>query len=137
MSGIEVLGVVGNIIQIADLGARIALGLCTFGHKVKQAEANTQTLSKNVSLTCSVLRQLGDNPQQDEQARLYSQDAFRTAQAVLQECGRVFREIESAMDKDSAAFAAAEMKNPFLKFSRKISFSRSRSWELCRPTSID
>lgn len=125
MSGLEVLGIVGNIIQVADLGARVALRLCTFCHKVKQVETNIQTLSKDVSLTCTVLRQLGDNLQQDDQIKLYSKDAFLTANAVLEECDKVFRELDSAIDKNLASFAAgapSEMRNPFLKLSRKVNY---------------
>lgn len=125
MSGVEVLGVVSSIIQIADLGAQVAVKLCAFCHKVKHAEQNLQTLSKDITLTCTVLRQLGDNLQQDDQVQLYSQNAFQTAQHILQECGRIFREIESAMDKDSAATAAsapAKSQNRFLRLSRKLNY---------------
>jgi hypothetical protein len=123
MSGLEAVGVVSSIVQIADLGARVALKLCTFCHKVKQAEANIQNLSKDISLTCTVLRQLSDNLKQDGQIQLYSQNAFKTAQEILDECGRIFRSIESAMDQDLPPFAASfetKKSNPFLKFSRKL-----------------
>ncbi|QKX55884.1 uncharacterized protein TRUGW13939_02983 [Talaromyces rugulosus] len=123
MSGLEAVGVVSSIIQIADLGARVALKLCTFCHKVKQAEANIQNLSKDISLTCNVLRQLSDNLKQDDQIQLYSQNAFETAQEILDECGRIFRSIESAMDQDLPPFDTSfetKKSNPFLKFSRKL-----------------
>ncbi|CRG92736.1 Deneddylase [Talaromyces islandicus] len=122
MSGLEAVGIVSSIVQIADLGARVALKLCTFCHQVKQAESNIQNLSKDVSLTCSVLRQLGENMRRDDQILLYSQNAFETAQEILDECDRVFREIESAMDRDLSTFASTEFKNPFLKLSRKLNF---------------
>lgn len=124
MSVLEAAGVVSSIIQIADLGTRVALKLCTFCHKAKKAESNIniQTLSKDVSLTCTVLRQLGDNLRQDDQIQLYSPNAFETAHKISDECGRVFRSIEFAMDKglSTDANAAAESSvdakksNPFL-----------------------
>jgi hypothetical protein len=120
MSGLEAVGVVSSIVQIADLGARVALKLCTFCYKVKQAESSIQNLSKDISLTCTVLRQLGDNLMQDDQIQLYSQNAFETAQEILNECGRVFREIESAMDRDLSTCVSIGVKNSFLKLSRKL-----------------
>lgn len=121
MSGLEAVGVVSSIVQIADLGARVALKLCTFCYKVKQAETSIQNLSKDISLTCTVLRQLGDNLMQDDQIQLYSQNAFETAQEILNECERLFREIESTIDRDLSICASTEVKNPFHKLSRKLS----------------
>jgi predicted transcriptional regulator len=99
MSGIEIIGVVASIVQIADLGGRLSVKLCTFCHKFKNANKALRYLSKDVALTCNVLRQLGDSLGQDDLACLYSPDAFETAQDVLRECEQVFQDLESAIEQ--------------------------------------
>ncbi|CRG92462.1 hypothetical protein PISL3812_09523 [Talaromyces islandicus] len=120
MSGLDAVGIVSSIFQIADLGARVALRLCTFRHQVKQAESSIQNLSKDVSLTHTVLRQFGDNLLQNDQIQLYSPNAFATAQEIRTECERLFREIESAMDRDLSICVSRGVKNPFHKLSQKL-----------------
>lgn len=99
MSGIEIVGVVASIIQIAELGGRLSVKLCTFCHQFKNADKALRLLSKDVALTCSVLRQLGDSLGQDDLASLYSPDAFKTAQDVLKECEQVFHDLDSALEQ--------------------------------------
>ncbi|OOQ91344.1 hypothetical protein PEBR_00188 [Penicillium brasilianum] len=99
MSGVEILGVVASIVQIAELGGRLSVKLCTFCHKFKNANKALRHLSKDVALTCNVLRQLGESLGQDDLACLYSPDAFETAQDVLRECEQVFQDLESAIEQ--------------------------------------
>ncbi|CEJ54258.1 hypothetical protein PMG11_00577 [Penicillium brasilianum] len=99
MSGVEILGVVASIVQIAELGGRLSVKLCTFCHKFKNANKALRHLSKDVALTCNVLRQLGESLGQDDLACLYSPDAFETAQDVLRECEEVFQDLESAIEQ--------------------------------------
>ncbi|EED20487.1 conserved hypothetical protein [Talaromyces stipitatus ATCC 10500] len=126
MSGLEAVGVVSSIVQIADLGARVALKLCTVYQKVQQTESDLQNLSKDVSLTCAILQQFGKDLERDDQVQLYSQNAFKAAQEILDECGRVFREIESVIDKDSSTSAFTTAGSPFLKLSRKAAILLKR-----------
>ncbi|KAH1484994.1 hypothetical protein KXV81_003680 [Aspergillus fumigatus] len=102
MSGLEILGIAASILQIADLGATVSVKLCTFYRQLKSADQSAQSLSSEVALTCSILRQLGENLKQDEQTRLYSAQAFDTAQEVLRECEKVFRRISAAVDESRA-----------------------------------
>lgn len=99
MSGLEVVGIVASIFQIADLGAKISVKLCSFYHTVKDANQSMQSLSSDVSLTCSILQQLGKVLEKDEKTKICSQQAFRTAQDVLGECKTVFEGIDNAMEK--------------------------------------
>lgn len=101
MSGVDIVGVVASIVQIAELGRCLSVKLCTFCHKFKIADKAQRYLSKDVALTCNVLRQLGDSLGQDELASLYSPDAFKTAQVVLRECEQVFRDLEAAIEQHS------------------------------------
>ncbi|CAG8903688.1 unnamed protein product [Penicillium egyptiacum] len=101
MSGLEVVGVIASIIQIADLGAKLSVKLCTFYKTVKVINKSIQELSSDVSLTCSILNELGKTLEQDDQTKLCSKQAFSTAQEVLQQCKSVFEEIDTAIEKHS------------------------------------
>ncbi|KAJ6157723.1 hypothetical protein N7470_005315 [Penicillium chermesinum] len=116
MSGLEAIGIVASILQIADLGAKVSVKLCSFYRTVKDANQSMQSLSSDVSLTCSILQELGKALEQDEQTKLCSPRAFDTAQDVLAECKTVFEGIDSAMEKQSQENA----RNAFLRRARKI-----------------
>ncbi|KAJ5911571.1 uncharacterized protein N7473_000874 [Penicillium subrubescens] len=119
MSGIEIIGVVASIVQIADLGGRLSVKLCTFCHKFKNANKALRYLSKDVALTCNVLRQLGESLGQDDLASLYSPDAFETAQDVLKECEQVFQDLESAIEQH---YPDPNSQSRIDKMARKLKF---------------
>ncbi|KAK6811721.1 hypothetical protein RU639_012575 [Aspergillus parasiticus] len=98
MSGLEVLGIAASILQVVELGTHLSIKLYTFCRRLKDTDQRIQSLSSDVALTCNVLRQLGDSLQQDEDAKLYSMEAFATAQQVLGECRKVFQRIGDAVD---------------------------------------
>ncbi|CAI7632751.1 unnamed protein product [Penicillium pancosmium] len=116
MSGLEVVGIVASILQIADLGAKISVKLCSFYHTVKDANQSMQSLSSDVSLTCSILQQLGKVLEKDEKTKICSQQAFHTAQDVLGECKTVFEGINNAMEKQKQEGA----RGTFLRGARKL-----------------
>lgn len=99
MSGIEILGVVASIVQVAELGGKLSVKLCTFCHRFKNANKSLRGLSKDIALTCNVLRQLGDSLEQDDLATLCSPDAFETAHDVLRECERVFQDLDNILER--------------------------------------
>ncbi|PLN84834.1 hypothetical protein BDW42DRAFT_161681 [Aspergillus taichungensis] len=78
-----------------------------------------QSLSSEVALTSNVLRQLGDNLQQDEQARLYSNEALGTTQEVLQECRTVFEKIGDTIQGSAEQSSA---KSRLRQAARKVGF---------------
>lgn len=116
MSGLEALGVAASILQIADIGVRVSVKLCTFYHQVKNVNESVRSLSSDVALTCSVLRQLGENLQQDEQAQLCSRQALDTAQDVLAECKKVFQQISEAVEPPDQNDAMGRIRRAARKF---------------------
>ncbi|RHZ59815.1 uncharacterized protein CDV56_107646 [Aspergillus thermomutatus] len=118
MSGLEILGIAASILQIADLGATVSVKLCSFYRQLKSADDSVQSLSSEVGLTCSILRQLGENLKQDEQTRLCSAQAFETAQEVLRECESVFRRISGAIDESRGDAT----KNAIQRAARRLGF---------------
>lgn len=116
MSGLEVLGIAASILQIAELGTKLSIKLCIFYRQVKNANESLQSLSSDVSLTCNILRQFGENLQQDEQTRFCSEQAFETAQEVLGECERVFMQIDGAIDASDRSMAHSRLHRTARKF---------------------
>lgn len=102
MSGIEAIGIAASIIQVAEFGTKLALKLCTFYHQVKESNETVRSLSSDVSLTCTILHQLGDSLEQDAKTKLYSEKAFTTAQEVLGECRLVFNKIDRAVEEQKS-----------------------------------
>ncbi|KAJ5107272.1 hypothetical protein N7456_003947 [Penicillium angulare] len=119
MSGTEILGVIASVVQVAELGGRLSVKLCTFCHRFKNANKALQGLSKDVALTCNVLRQLGDSLKQDDLATLCSPDAFETAQDVLKECESVFQNLERQVEQH---YADPSSKSRIERASKKIWF---------------
>jgi hypothetical protein len=101
MSDIEIVGVVASILQIAELGMRLSVKLCSFHRQIKEANQSAQRLSSDISLTCSILHELGVALQHDDQIKVCSKQAFLTAQEVLGECKRVFQSIDDAIESQN------------------------------------
>ncbi|RJE23107.1 hypothetical protein PHISCL_04554 [Aspergillus sclerotialis] len=120
MSGAEILGVVAAAIQVADLGCRLSVKLCAFCHKLKHPDKVLQGLSKDVALTCNVMRQLGDSLRQDEHARLCTPDAFDTAHQVLNECQNVFKEIEEMIGTPQTSSKMQSFQKAAKRFSNAV-----------------
>ncbi len=91
-------GIIASVIQIADVGLRLSVRLYTFGEIVASADRSVISISKDVSLTSSVLKELGQILGKDEEG-LLSRNAIDTADTVAKECLEVFEEMESILLK--------------------------------------
>lgn len=128
MAGIELLGIIASVVQIADVGARLSVKLCTFSHKIKHADENIRNISNDVALTCSVLRELGDNLKKDEESKLCSNHAVQTAESAVNECRRVFTDLEAALDvKALERGGDLTTRGVFKRIGRGIKFSMVES----------
>lgn len=61
MPGIEILGVVASALQIAEIGMKLSVKICSFYRQIKDTNRSMESLSNDVSLTCSILHQPGVN----------------------------------------------------------------------------
>lgn len=122
------LGIVASVIQIADVGIRLSLKLYAFGEAVSSANRSIISISKDVSLTSSVLKELGQilDTDQNQGARLCSENAVQTANGIVTECKEVFQELDEILlkklphrsqgDKATRATLALErLKWPFIQ----------------------
>lgn len=120
----EAFGIAASIVQIADLGARLSLKLFTFGRQIKGAEQNLESAAKDVGFTCSVLKQLSESLNKEEQAQLYNSEALITARDVAKECEKVFGDLEVVLDDKGLSAAAQEgsLRDKFRKMASKVKY---------------
>ena len=93
------LGIVTSIIQIAEVGLRLSLRLYSFGSTAASVDNAIVAISKDVSLTSSVLQELGAHLRKDRDAPICSDNAIKTAEEIGQECLHVFQELDGALEK--------------------------------------
>lgn len=119
LTGAEILGVVAGVIQLADVGAKLSVKLSSFARKAKSADLAIRDVSQDVALTCNVLRELGNELRKDEEAKLCSNEAMTTAQDVIDECHKVFKDLDNALDKNKAVPQDAVV---FKKWAQKLKY---------------
>ncbi|KAJ5664934.1 uncharacterized protein N7477_007382 [Penicillium maclennaniae] len=100
MSGLEAIGAAASILQVADLGARLSVKLFSFYRRVQDAHNTIQVLSNEVALVSAILRELGDNLEEEESSKLCSDEAFRTLSLVLTQCRDILEQIQRMVDID-------------------------------------
>ena len=93
------LGIIASVVQIADVGLRLSIKLYTFGEIVASADRSIISISKDVSLTSGVLKELGQILDKDKETGTFSQNAVQTADGVVKECLEVFQEMETILVK--------------------------------------
>jgi hypothetical protein len=93
------IGLIASVIGVAGAGLKLSITLYTFSETVATAADSIKAIAKDVSLTSAVLEELGSNLKHDEQARLYSGAALKTAQTVVVDCEAVFKQIDGALSK--------------------------------------
>ena len=119
------IGAVAAIIQVAEVGLRLSTTLFSFAETVAKADKAVNTISKDISLTSAVLKELADILKKDGGPRAYSATAVDSAVAVVHECAEVFKEIEgifveklpklSSRGKFKGSVALERFKWPYLQ----------------------
>lgn len=98
MSGAEILGVAASVLQIADLAARLSVNLFTFTCKVKNADKSIKSISQDIAGTGAVLQLLGHELKKDESLRLCSSQATSQARTLVDDCYKIFKEIDDTIE---------------------------------------
>lgn len=91
------IGAIAAIVQVADVGVRLSTTLFTFVETVANADRVVTAISKDVSLTCAVLRELANILEKDNGPQQYSTTAVDSAVAVVNECSDAFKETEKLL----------------------------------------
>ena len=122
------LALLASIVQIADTGYRLSLKLYTSGEAISSADRTIITISKDISLTSTVLKELGEilRRDQEEKERICSENLIQTAGNTVKECLDAFEELDKMILKNMpnlsqghratrATMALEKLKWPFIQ----------------------
>lgn len=118
---------------MAGAGLKLSTTLYTYSATAFKADKELRDIAENVSVTSSVLDQLGRVLEEDKKARLCSDSALRTTEGVAERCKSVFQELDVALKKslsksrDGKLSAVQKMKWPFLEPKIKLAQSNLES----------
>ncbi len=101
MSGVEIFGIAVSALQIADLGGKVSAKLFGFARKVRGAAEKVDLISKEIAATGALLRQLSEQLDKDSQAQLLRRELVEPANELVQECMKIFKNIDQAIDGNS------------------------------------
>jgi ABC-type multidrug transport system fused ATPase/permease subunit len=90
-------GTISNIIGVIGAGTRVSFTLFQFGASIGSAGTEARTIGTEITLFCSVLKQLQST---FTNARSFRQSisAIDTIHEVLDQCQEIFKDIESIID---------------------------------------
>ena len=122
------IALIASIVQIADTGYRLSLKLYTTGEAISSADRAIITISKDISLTSTVLKELGQilGRDEDENERICSENLVQTAGDTVKDCLEVFEELDKIILKNMpnlsqgnkgtrATMAMERLKWPFIQ----------------------
>ena len=121
------IGLIAAVVQVVDVGLRLSGRLYQFGQTVAGADKSILFISTDINLTCSILKTLKHSLEKDSEARLYSENDINTAKTIVEECLKIFEEMDGALlkkikriglDGSSSRFAVAALERliwPFLR----------------------
>ena len=89
------LGAIASIIQIADVGLKLSIKLYDFAGTVASADKAIASISRDVKLTSTVLKDLGETLEKDKDSCIVNENAVQTASGIVEECLEVFREMDN------------------------------------------
>ena len=93
------LSIAASVLQVAGAGLKLATTLYTYSDTVFRADSDVKAIAQDISLTASVLNELGTLLNQDSRDRLVSPTALETAESTVQSCRVVFDEVADALAK--------------------------------------
>jgi len=95
---ITALGVVASVAQLADYGFKLSVKLFAYSEAVYKADESMKSISSDVSLTSTVLKELCQIIKSDE-SRVVSNGAIEATAQTVKECLAVFEQLNDALDK--------------------------------------
>ena len=120
----EVFGLVAAIVGVAETGINLSLTLYTFSKTAASAEKDIKDVATDVSLTSSILQELGTSLELDRESKLCSDSALQTTRNVVKECQDIFVEIDGAILKALAKHGS---------LSGKMAWSTKMKWPFLQP----
>ena len=98
------LSVAASIVGIATAGVQVSIKLVTLATQIRTASDRVSSIGNDISLTSSVLHQLGELMRQNATAdgiSILNQHGIQTTKTSAAMCERIFREIEKEVTRAS------------------------------------
>ncbi|KAJ6284816.1 hypothetical protein J3E71DRAFT_192181 [Bipolaris maydis] len=95
----EAIGFVASVLQLAGTGLKLSQALYQYADSVATADRRIKDVAKEIKLTSFVIEELGGIFKQDDTLSLISKSAVATANETLDECSKMFEEIEVTLNK--------------------------------------
>ena len=96
-----VFSTVAAAIRVADVRARISAKLYTFGVLVASADETISSLSREVALTSTVMKELGQiSAKERPESPIVSNIAIENMKETVQECDKAFEQVDSILLKN-------------------------------------
>jgi len=127
------LGIIASVVQIADVGLRLSIKLYAFGETVASADTSVLSMSKDVSLTSSVLKELGQILDKDRESGLLSETAVQTANGIVKECLKVFRQMDTRLVKKLPNLSMSKCERKGGKRSSPFQLLERLNWSYLQP----
>ncbi|KUJ08200.1 uncharacterized protein LY89DRAFT_677091 [Mollisia scopiformis] len=95
---IAALGVIASVAQLADYGFKLSIKLYSFSETVYTADRSIKSISNDVSLTSTVLKELCQIIESDD-AHVVSENAILATKQTVDECLKIFGDLDEALNK--------------------------------------
>lgn len=93
------LSITASIVGIASTGIQLSTTLYNYTETVINADKNIREIARDLSITSSVITELGTLLGQDDAAQLQCESALTTAREAVHGCEEVFKEIQKELNK--------------------------------------
>lgn len=117
------LGLVASVLQVADIGIRLCCKRVSLSVAVGDTKHFFTLISKDLSHTSSILRELGQMIELHRSRGFCSENLYATVAALVKDCRESFQEMDEALTTRLSIFesnnvAASTMTDTFDAFNR-------------------
>jgi hypothetical protein len=95
----DIPSIAASIAAVAGAGIQLSTTLYIYAETVTTADKHVKDIARDLSITSTVVTQLGKLLGEDEAKQLHCESALMTARTAVQGCDEVFREIQKELDK--------------------------------------
>ena len=127
------ISVAASLVSIGAVGCQIAIKLYALATQISTASDRISSISNDVSLTSSVLQQLGELMNQratGDGTSIFSQSGLETTKMSAIMCENLFKEIEQAVREASEQVRGRERVVSKIKLSK----SEKAKWPFLQPS---
>lgn len=101
MASTDPLSIASSIINVASAGIQLSTTLYSYAETVIKADRTIKDIARDLSITSTVVTQLGQLLGQDIEGRQsHCESALITARTAVEGCDEVFKEIQKKIDKN-------------------------------------